>query len=200
MRYPPSTKHRAESSRLQCCNLELTSSQLNVISDHSFSFVFTQQSMGALPKHTAALVRSQLPQVMACRQRLYHGASRLVATSSPSRLRPLRSTFARQSALSLSQRSLFSTSSIQNAETIVKVPQMAESISEGTLSSFTKQPGDYVEQDEEIASIETDKVSTAFWSLFKFLLIGICRSMFLLTRLRLEQSKNSWLVKAILSR
>lgn len=77
---------------------------------------------------------------------------------------------------------------------------MAESISEGTLSSFTKQPGDYVEQDEEIASIETDKVSTAFWSLFKFLLIGICRSMFLLTRLRLEQSKNSWLVKAILSR
>jgi 2-oxoglutarate dehydrogenase E2 component (dihydrolipoamide succinyltransferase) len=35
---------------------------------------------------------------------------------------------------------------------------MAESISEGTLSSFSKQPGDHVEQDEEIASIETDKV------------------------------------------
>ncbi|ETI26621.1 hypothetical protein G647_10382 [Cladophialophora carrionii CBS 160.54] len=46
-------------------------------------------------------------------------------------------------------------------ETIVKVPQMAESISEGTLSSFSKQVGDYVEQDEEIASIETDKIDVS---------------------------------------
>jgi biotin carboxyl carrier protein len=44
------------------------------------------------------------------------------------------------------------------AETI-KVPQMAESISEGTLKSWNKKVGDYVEADEEIASIETDKVS-----------------------------------------
>ena len=40
---------------------------------------------------------------------------------------------------------------------------MAESISEGTLSSFTKQVGDQVEQDEEIASIETDKVRKRSW-------------------------------------
>lgn len=38
---------------------------------------------------------------------------------------------------------------------------MAESISEGTLSSFTKQVGDHVEQDEEIASIETDKIDVS---------------------------------------
>lgn len=44
------------------------------------------------------------------------------------------------------------------ADTVVKVPQMAESISEGTLKQFNKQVGDYVEQDEEIATIETDKV------------------------------------------
>ncbi len=44
------------------------------------------------------------------------------------------------------------------ADTIVKVPQMAESISEGTLKQWSKQIGDYVEQDEEIATIETDKV------------------------------------------
>jgi hypothetical protein len=44
------------------------------------------------------------------------------------------------------------------ATTVVKVPQMAESITEGTLKSFSKQVGDYVEQDEEIATIETDKV------------------------------------------
>lgn len=35
---------------------------------------------------------------------------------------------------------------------------MAESISEGTLKSWLKQPGDSVEADEEVATIETDKV------------------------------------------
>ena len=44
------------------------------------------------------------------------------------------------------------------ADTVVKVPQMAESISEGTLKQWNKKVGDYVEQDEEIATIETDKV------------------------------------------
>jgi hypothetical protein len=48
------------------------------------------------------------------------------------------------------------------SDTIVKVPQMAESISEGTLKQFSKQIGDYVEQDEEIATIETDKVLSIF--------------------------------------
>lgn len=46
-------------------------------------------------------------------------------------------------------------------EEIVKVPEMAESISEGTLKQFSKQVGDYVEQDEEIATIETDKIDVA---------------------------------------
>lgn len=46
-------------------------------------------------------------------------------------------------------------------EQIVKVPEMAESISEGTLKQFSKQVGDYVEQDEEIATIETDKIDVA---------------------------------------
>jgi 2-oxoglutarate dehydrogenase E2 component (dihydrolipoamide succinyltransferase) len=44
------------------------------------------------------------------------------------------------------------------ADKVVVVPQMAESISEGTLKQFSKGVGDYVEQDEEIATIETDKV------------------------------------------
>jgi 2-oxoglutarate dehydrogenase E2 component (dihydrolipoamide succinyltransferase) len=35
---------------------------------------------------------------------------------------------------------------------------MAESITEGTLVQLTKQVGDYVEQDEELATIETDKI------------------------------------------
>jgi 2-oxoglutarate dehydrogenase E2 component (dihydrolipoamide succinyltransferase) len=44
------------------------------------------------------------------------------------------------------------------AET-VKVPQMAESISEGTLKQWVKNVGDFVKADEEVATIETDKVS-----------------------------------------
>ncbi|KAH9243561.1 hypothetical protein K456DRAFT_45402 [Colletotrichum gloeosporioides 23] len=47
------------------------------------------------------------------------------------------------------------------ADKIVQVPQMAESISEGTLKQWSKQIGDFVEQDEEIATIETDKIDVA---------------------------------------
>jgi len=39
------------------------------------------------------------------------------------------------------------------------VPQMAESISEGTLKTWQKKVGDTVAADEEVATIETDKVS-----------------------------------------
>lgn len=47
------------------------------------------------------------------------------------------------------------------ADKVVQVPQMAESISEGTLKQWQKSVGDYVEVDEEIATIETDKVKLA---------------------------------------
>ncbi|KAJ2741404.1 2-oxoglutarate dehydrogenase complex E2 component [Coemansia sp. BCRC 34301] len=40
----------------------------------------------------------------------------------------------------------------------IKVPHMADSITEGTLKSWAKLVGEQVEQDEEVASIETDKV------------------------------------------
>lgn len=36
---------------------------------------------------------------------------------------------------------------------------MAESISEGTLKQWNKKKGDFVKADEEVAVIETDKVS-----------------------------------------
>ena len=43
----------------------------------------------------------------------------------------------------------------------VKVPQMAESITEGTLKQWQKKVGQHVEQDEEVATIETDKVQSS---------------------------------------
>lgn len=47
---------------------------------------------------------------------------------------------------------------------------MAESISEGTLKQWNKKKGDFVQADEEVAVIETDKVrrlraSAGLWSL-----------------------------------
>ncbi|AEO67775.1 d4de8930-3693-4901-87e2-8fab973b0805 [Thermothielavioides terrestris] len=47
------------------------------------------------------------------------------------------------------------------ADKVIKVPAMAESISEGTLKQWNKAVGDFVEQDEEIATIETDKIDVA---------------------------------------
>ncbi|KAK9240785.1 hypothetical protein V1525DRAFT_393904 [Lipomyces kononenkoae] len=47
------------------------------------------------------------------------------------------------------------------AVTTVPVPPMAESITEGTLKQWVKNVGDFVEQDEEVASIETDKIDVA---------------------------------------
>ncbi|RGP62703.1 dihydrolipoamide succinyltransferase [Fusarium sporotrichioides] len=44
---------------------------------------------------------------------------------------------------------------------VVKVPPMAESISEGILAAFHKQVGDRIGADEELASIETDKIDVA---------------------------------------
>ena len=43
--------------------------------------------------------------------------------------------------------------------TEVKVPTLGESITEGTLAEWLKQPGDAVARDEAIASLETDKVT-----------------------------------------
>lgn len=47
------------------------------------------------------------------------------------------------------------------ADETVKVPEMAESISEGTLKQWLKKPGDFVKADEEVATIETDKIDVS---------------------------------------
>jgi 2-oxoglutarate dehydrogenase E2 component (dihydrolipoamide succinyltransferase) len=41
---------------------------------------------------------------------------------------------------------------------IVKTPSMGESITEGTLTQWHKKIGDIVKRDEQVATIETDKV------------------------------------------
>src|SRR5688500_7115640 len=40
----------------------------------------------------------------------------------------------------------------------VKVPQLSESVAEATLVSWRKKPGEYVNRDENLVDIETDKV------------------------------------------
>lgn len=68
------------------------------------------------------------------------------------------------------------------ADKVVQVPQMAESISEGTLKQWSKQVGDFVEQDEEIATIETDKVRN----------ISLCPTSALLCQLRLAAQRTAF--------
>lgn len=73
------------------------------------------------------------------------------------------------------------------ADKVVKVPEMAESISEGTLKQWSKQIGDYVEQDEEIATIETDKVRIFQLALESIADKEMCRSMLPSMLLKLAQ-------------
>lgn len=71
---------------------------------------------------------------------------------------------AQYTAVSLSKGWKVADSHIRRAQfhsKTVKVPQMAESISEGTLRSWSKQVGDTVEADEEVATIETDKIDVS---------------------------------------
>lgn len=60
----------------------------------------------------------------------------------------------------LTRRAPFHTTKLLKDDT-VKVPQMAESISEGTLKTWQKKVGDTVEADEEVATIETDKIDVS---------------------------------------
>ncbi|CAI7569586.1 unnamed protein product [Penicillium bialowiezense] len=48
-----------------------------------------------------------------------------------------------------------------DSQVVVRVPPMAESITEGTLSQFSKSVGDFIEMDEELATIETDKIDVS---------------------------------------
>jgi 2-oxoisovalerate dehydrogenase E2 component (dihydrolipoyl transacylase) len=45
------------------------------------------------------------------------------------------------------------------ANTVVKMPQLGESVSEGTVGRWLKQPGERVERDEPLVEIQTDKVN-----------------------------------------
>ncbi|KAK1968281.1 2-oxoacid dehydrogenase acyltransferase [Colletotrichum sublineola] len=75
--------------------------------------------------------------------------------------RSVPSAYSAFAAASSSRYRSFSTTRIQHGEVIITVPQMAESINEGTVASLGKQVGDRVEADEEVASIETDKIDVA---------------------------------------
>src|SRR6266852_2744589 len=43
--------------------------------------------------------------------------------------------------------------------TVVKMPQLGESVSEGTIGRWLKQPGERVERDEPLVEMQTDKVN-----------------------------------------
>lgn len=96
-----------------------------------------------------AIKSSQCMRIVSCASAKRYASSSLFARqSSPNRIpQSLNSQFVSRSLL---QRRLESTK--------VEVPPMAESLTEGTLSQYTKQVGESIQQDELLATIETDKI------------------------------------------
>ncbi|PWN91755.1 dihydrolipoamide succinyltransferase [Acaromyces ingoldii] len=84
----------------------------------------------------------------------------LVPSSTSKRTLTLSACAATLPVAPFSSRRAFHVSPIHLAET-VKVPQMAESITEGTLKQWNKKKGDFVKADEEVATIETDKIDVS---------------------------------------
>lgn len=74
----------------------------------------------------------------------------------------------------------------------IKVPQMAESITEGTLKQWSKQVGDFVAADEEVATIETDKVSRVPFRFINQTNANRFRLTFRSTRQWQARLSNSW--------
>lgn len=56
---------------------------------------------------------------------------------------------------------IFNLRDSQRSVVLTTVPGMGDSISEGTLTQWLKKTGDFVERDEQVATIETDKVDIA---------------------------------------
>lgn len=96
-----------------------------------------------------AIKSSQCMRIVSCASAKRYASSSLFARQSyPNRIpQSLNSQFISRSLL---QRRLESTK--------VEVPPMAESLTEGTLSQYTKQVGESIQQDELLATIETDKI------------------------------------------
>jgi hypothetical protein len=61
-------------------------------------------------------------------------------------------------AVSRMSRSWVSSNRVLCGDLQVSVPTLGESITDGSIAAIMKQPGDAVEEDEELLSIETDKV------------------------------------------
>lgn len=56
---------------------------------------------------------------------------------------------------------LLQTSAARAAETTVNLPPLAESITEGEIASFEVEAGDWVNQDDPVVQVETDKTTVA---------------------------------------
>ena len=53
-----------------------------------------------------------------------------------------------------------SSSPIESTLVDVTMPQMGVSVAEGTIADWKKKPGDWIERDETICEISTDKIET----------------------------------------
>lgn len=66
---------------------------------------------------------------------------------------------AAQGSLFAPGRMLQTSTALSMSSIEVKIPQMGESVTEGTIAAVLKKPGDAIKEDDVIAQIETDKVT-----------------------------------------
>ncbi|KAG0136069.1 hypothetical protein HOY82DRAFT_104143 [Tuber indicum] len=116
-------------------------------------------AMRRLPLAVTPSVALSATSVSSCRQASIRTFSRL--SQYKDGLLGSASSVSRKSQQFVNASSIFNLQVRSYASTVIKVPAMAESISEGTLKQFSKKVGDFVLQDEEIATIETDKIDVA---------------------------------------
>ncbi|KAG0643449.1 hypothetical protein HOY80DRAFT_1033135 [Tuber brumale] len=113
-------------------------------------------AMRRLPLAATPSVALSATSVPSCRQASIRPFSRLSQYNGG-----LLGSASRKSQQFVNASSIFNPQIRSYAGKVIKVPPMAESISEGTLKQFSKKVGDFVQQDEEIATIETDKIDVA---------------------------------------
>ncbi|CAM9809767.1 unnamed protein product, partial [Ectocarpus fasciculatus] len=81
-----------------------------------------------------------------------------VAAAAAARAAPTTGVWARHGVIGGSH-TQFARHLSSGSEEVVPVPSMGDSITEGTIVEWAKQPGDSVEVDEVVVVLETDKVS-----------------------------------------
>lgn len=110
--------------------------------------MLSSRNIRAVSQRVPSIVRSSAIKASSSSVRAFSVVSSSSSSSLLSAVRPTAAPVAQFTRVSF----------VRFNSTIVKVPQFAESLTEGTLKEYTVKVGDFVSQDQTIATVETDKI------------------------------------------